>query len=93
MDELTENLQKLNMIKAKFEQNKDMSSKSPTYSKPGTKKAPSEKCCANNEDIFLNILNFLSSCSTKTAQGECHVHARPCHILTFFLSVSFSLYF
>jgi hypothetical protein len=40
MDELTENLQKLNMIKAKFDQNKEVN---PLYSQPGggTKKAPS----------------------------------------------------
>lgn len=39
MDELTENLQKLNMIKAKFDQNKEVNQ---LYSQPGTatKKAP-----------------------------------------------------
>lgn len=44
MDELTENLQKLNMIKAKFDGNKDVNQ---LYSQPGaggggggTKKAP-----------------------------------------------------
>lgn len=35
MDELTENLQKLNMIKAKFDQNKEAN---PLYSQPGTTK-------------------------------------------------------
>lgn len=41
MDELTENLQKLNLIKAKFDQNKDIGINQ-IYSQPGsnTKKAP-----------------------------------------------------
>ena len=41
MDELTENLQKLNLIKAKFDQNKDIGINQ-LYSQPGsnTKKAP-----------------------------------------------------
>jgi hypothetical protein len=50
MDELTENLQKLNMMKAKFEQNKDMQSSSPIYSQQ-QKKAPGNKrrnCFAKN---------------------------------------------
>lgn len=49
MDELTENLQKLNMIRSKFDQNKDLN-KNPIYG-PGSKKQGPSEC--NNLDTCL----------------------------------------
>lgn len=55
MDELTENLQKLNLIKAKFDQNKEISKNNQIYSQPGsnTKKAPG---------TFIHNIEIQSQC-------------------------------
>lgn len=62
MDELTENLQKLNMIKAKFDQNKEVNQ---IYSQPGNigtkgheKKAPGNDFFVMKNISYLKILEF-----------------------------------
>lgn len=60
MDELTENLQKLNMIKAKFDQNKEGNQ---LYSQPGIGTKGHEKKAPGNKKMFVNLkkyLNFLN---------------------------------
>lgn len=73
MDELTENLQKLNMIKAKFDQNKEVNQ---IYSQPGNigtkgheKKAPGNDFFVMKNISYLKILEFCS-CSTKASKGK-----------------------
>jgi hypothetical protein len=60
MDELTENLQKLNMIKAKFDQ-KDGGSNTAIYNQPGsaTKKAPGMRHKERKFSAVLQKINFI----------------------------------
>ena len=55
MDELTENLQKLNMIKAKFDQNKDVNQ---IYSQPGSIGTKGHEKKAPGNDFFLLLQTF-----------------------------------
>lgn len=73
MDELTENLQKLNLLRAQFDQNKDLQTP-PKKSQVG----PGEWHFANFfvfVFFFLETKNLMSfrifSCSTETKEGEC----------------------
>lgn len=74
MDELTENLQKLNMIRSKFDQNKDLN-KTPIY-QPGSlskKQGPSKyKELKVMRGMFNNSIVFCKYFSgpTETQEGE-----------------------
>lgn len=57
MDELTENLQKLNMIRSKFDQNKDLN-KTPIYGSLSKKQGPS-KC--KSPKVMCEMFNKVNS--------------------------------